>query len=307
MIGTARLRSAIRHTAMIVAIGCAGIGFVVPAPAHAAAGIVVLRDDLQRTVVVPRDPRRVISVLPSLTETVCALGACDRLVATGDFDDWPASVRSLPKVGGLDDVNIERIVALRPDLVLLSNSQRVAGRLGQLGIVSFALETDRYADIARTITRVGALLGVPARAAALNAHISAAVRAVSEQALARRHGPGPKVYFEVDPGPYAAGPQSYIGELLSMLGARNIVAARLGAFPLLNPEYIVRRDPDVIFVSRTDARHLAERPGWAQIKAVREHHICTFPDAVRETVMRPGPRVAEGMRAIAACLARMSS
>ena len=302
MVGTASAKSTIRRLALIAAFGCGAI-----AHAHAATGIVVLRDDLHRTVVVPRDPQRVITLLPSLTETVCALGACNRLVATGDFDDWPPSVRGLPKVGGLDDVNVERIVALRPDLVLMSSSQRVGARLGQLGVVSFALETDRYADIARTVSRVGALLGLPDRAAALNARIRDAVQAVSATVRAHRAGTGLKVYFEVGPGPYAAGPDSYIGELLTMLGARNIVAARLGAFPLLNPEYVVRRDPDVIFTSRTDAGHLADRPGWSQIRAVREHHICTFPDAVRDTVVRPGPRVADGMRAIAACLDQVRS
>ncbi|HSN31678.1 MAG TPA: ABC transporter substrate-binding protein, partial [Ideonella sp.] len=209
-------------------------------------------------------------------------------------------------VGDLDDVSIERIVALRPDLVLLSTSQRVGDRLAQLGIASFALETDRYEDIARTVTTIGRLLGVPERAAALNARIDAEVRAVAAHARAARHGPAPKVYFEVDPGPYAAGPDSYIGGLLAKLGVRNIVSPGLGAFPLLNPEYVVRRNPDLIIVSRTDAARLADRPGWADIRAVREHRVCSFPSEVREMIMRPGPRVAEGLRAIAGCLDRVA-
>jgi len=304
MIGIASASARVRHPAMIGVLACAAFAYGVFA--QAAAGAVVLRDDSNRSVVVPHDPRRIITLLPSLTETVCALGACNRLVAVGRFDDWPPSVKRLPKVGDLDEVNIERIVALRPDLVLLSNSQRVGARLRELGIASFAIETDRYADIARTVRIVGELLGVPQRAAALNARIRAQVRAVADAAMAQRRGPAPKVYFEVDPAPYAAGPDSYIGGLLAKLGVRNIVAAKLGPFPLLNPEYVVRRDPDVIFISRAAAPHLAERPGWAGIKAVREHRICTFPERVRETIMRPGPRVAEGLRAIAACLARVA-
>ncbi|NNM61792.1 MAG: ABC transporter substrate-binding protein [Steroidobacteraceae bacterium] len=303
MIHTSRACERLRHSPLFAALVCAALAHALCAP---PAGAVVLRDDLNRSVTVPTDPRRIITLLPSLTETVCALGACDRLVAVGRFDDWPPSVKRLPKVGDLDEVNIERIVALKPDLVLLSTSQRVGKRLQQLGVTSFAIETDRYEDIARTVRIVGELLGVPKRAAALNERIRKAVNAVAVAARAARRGAPPTVYFEVDPAPYAAGPDSYIGGLLAKLGVRNIVAAKLGAFPLLNPEYVVRRNPDVIFVSRAQAPQLAERPGWAQMKAVREHHICAFSERVRETIVRPGPRVAEGLRAMAACLARVA-
>ena len=268
------------------------------------AGAVVLRDDLGRSVDVPTPPRRVVSLLPSLTETVCALGACDHLVAVGRFDDWPPSIRDLPRVGDLDRVSIERIVALHPDLVLLSNSQRASNRLEELGIPAFAIETDRYQDIARSIRLVGALLGRPRRAAALIARIRAQVRRVSAAAIAARHGASPSVYFEVDPAPYAAGPDSYIGALMTRLGVRNIVPADLGMFPLLNPEFVVRANPDIIVVSRIDAHRLSSRPGWAGIRAVRENHLCVFPPAVRDTIVRPGPRVADGLRALAACFAR---
>ena len=268
------------------------------------AGAVVLRDDLGRRVDVPTPPRRIVSLLPSLTETVCALGACDHLIAVGRFDDWPPAIRGLPRVGDLDQVSVERIVALHPDLVLLSNSQRAANRLGELGIPAFAIETDRYQDIARSIRLVGALLGRPRRAAALIAHIQAQVRRVCAAAIAARHGAAPSVYFEVDPAPYAAGPDSYIGGLMTRLGVRNIVPANLGLFPLLNPEFVVRANPDIIVVSRLDARRLAQRPGWAGIRAVRERHLCEFPAAVRDTIVRPGPRIAEGLRALAGCFAR---
>ncbi len=299
MIGKWYAQRRTRYAAAVLALGACAF-------AVAAAAGAVMRDDLLRDVAVPRAARRIITLLPSLTETVCALGACDRLVATGSFDDWPAQVKSLPKLGGLDDVGIEQIVRLKPDLVLLSTSQRISDRLGELGIPAFALETDRYSDIGRSVTIIGRLLGLPGRAAALNARIHSAVRRVSEQAIAARHGAGASVYFEVDPGPYAAGPQSYIGELLEKLGVRNIVAPAMGPFPLLNPEYVVRKNPDVIFISRADAAHLAERPGWDRIRAVREHRICTFPSGVRDTIVRPGPRVADGMRALADCLRRVA-
>ncbi len=255
---------------------------------------------------VAQPPQRIITLLPSITETVCALGACDRLVATDRYSDWPAAVRALPKAGGLDDAEVELIVSLKPDLVILSRSQRITDRLGGLGIASLALETDRYGDIEHNIERLGRILGVPERASRLNAAIAAQVSAIGETARAARVGAGPRVYFEVDRAPYAAGPTSFIGELLTRVGARNIVTADLGPFPKLNPEYVVRYPPDVIFVSAADAPALAERPGWDQLRAVKEQRYCSFPPEVRDTLVRPGPRVAEGMQAIAECLRRVA-
>ena len=275
------------------------------AQASTAEGF-VLRDDLGREVAFAHPPRRIVSLLPSVTETVCALGACDKLVATDRFSDWPAEVRALPKAGGLDDPQIEIVVRLQPDLVLISDTQRIMDRLRELGVATFALKSERYSSIARTVTALGEILGLADRAALLNRQIDAQVQGLSAQMLARRHGTPPTVYFEVDRTPYAAGPSSFIGELLTLLGARNIVTADLGAFPRLNPEYIVRNNPDVIMAAPADAASLAERPGWSEIRAVKQQRICYFPQAVRDTIVRPGPRVAEGMRAIADCLEKVA-
>jgi iron complex transport system substrate-binding protein len=267
---------------------------------------VVVRDDLQREVTLAHPARRIVSLLPSLTETVCALGACERLLATDRYSDWPPEVQALPKTGGLDDAQIEQIVRLQPDVVLLSRSQRLTNRLHELGVQSFALDTETYPAIAHVVTSVGAILALPERAALLNRQIEDAVREIGAQASARRHGAGPLVYAEIDGAPYAAGPQSFIGELLAMLGARNILTADLGPFPKVNPEYVVRHDPEVIFVLHTDTPPLAERPGWDRIRAVREQRLCSYAQAVRYTIIRPGPRIADGMRAMEDCLERLS-
>ena len=306
--GAVRLSSAcaqdcrtVRRIAAALASSC-GLAFAVAA----AASPIVVRDDLQHEITLPRSPQRIISLLPGLTETVCALGECGRLVATDRYSNWPESVNALPKTGGLDDPLIEAIVRLHPDLVLLSTSQRITARLRELGIESFALDTQTYAQVGHVITIIGTILDVPQRAAALNRRIDDEVQTIGEQAIARRQGPAPSVYFEVDPGPYAAGPQSFIGELITRLGARNIVEGGMGLFPKLNPEYVVRQNPDVIFVSSTDGAHLADRPGWGGIRAVRENRFCSFPQEIRDTIVHGGPRIADGMRAMADCLARVS-
>ena len=267
---------------------------------------IVVRDDSGREVRFTHPAQRVVTLLPSLTETVCALGACARLVATDRYSDFPAAVRSLPKAGGLDDAQVEEIVRLKPDVVLLSLSQRIAGRLQELGVQSVSLETQTFAHIAHSVALIGQVLGLPERAAALNEEIDRRVRAVTETARAHRHGPGPSVYAEVDRAPYAAGAGSFIGEMLARLGARNIVTPDLGPFPRLNPEYVVRHDPDVIIVTEEELPDFSERPGWSQIRAVKERRVCSFPPAVRYMIERPGPRVAGGMQALEACLERVA-
>ena len=99
----------------------------------AVAAPVVLRDDVGAEHRLAAPPQRIVTLLPSLTESVCAIGACDRLVGTDRFSNWPASVAALPKLGGLDDLPVERIAALKPDVVLVSSSARIIGRLEALG------------------------------------------------------------------------------------------------------------------------------------------------------------------------------
>ncbi len=285
-------------------------GAAVPAsgaPAVAAAPApIVLRDDLHHEITLAHAPRRIVSLCPPLTETLCALGECGRLVATDRYSNWPDAVKELPKAGGLDDPQIELIVRLHPDLVLISSAQRITDRLRDFGIPSFALDTQTYAHISHVVTVLGTIVDAPERAAALNRRIETEVGQISAQAIARRHGSAPSVYYEVDGGPYAAGAGSFIGELLARLGTRNIVDAELGPFPKLNPEYVVEHDPDIIFTSPADVPRLADRPGWDRIRAVREHRICSFGPEIHDTIVRAGPRIADGMRAIADCLARVS-
>ncbi len=122
-----------------------------------ADGPIVNGDSSQHELHFDRTPQRIITLLPSLTETVCALGECARLVATDRCSEWPASVKSLPKVGGLDDAQIEPIVSLQPDLVILAYQARVTGRLHELDVKALVVETGTYADIARAVRAIGLL------------------------------------------------------------------------------------------------------------------------------------------------------
>jgi iron complex transport system substrate-binding protein len=264
-------------------------------PAHALE----LVDDRGVTVVVPASPKRVVSLLPSLTETVCALGACERLVGVDTYSNQPASVKKLPHVGGGMDPNIEAIVALRPDLVLLAASTPALARLESLGLKVVALEPKTHADVQRTLQTLGQIWG-PANAIALWLLIDATFNqtAAGLPVTAR----GLRVYVEVNSAHYAASESSFIGETLTRLGARNIVPASMGPFPKLNPEFIVRADPDVIMVVDRDQGDMARRPGWAQMRVVRAGRVCTFTSTESDALVRPGPRMAEGAQILARCL-----
>jgi iron complex transport system substrate-binding protein len=266
----------------------------------ALALAIQVTDDRGVTVVLAKPPQRIVSLLPSLSETVCGFDQCQRLVGVDRYSTFPASLRTLPQVGGGLDPNIEAIVALKPDLVLMSVASRAGERLEALGIKVFALEAKTHADVRRVLDKVGTLLGVDDAQRVwrvIDAAVSAAAQTLPAEAKNLR------VYFEASRGPYAAGESSFIGETLARLGVKNIVPASLGPFPKLNPEYVVRANPDLIMVSERNFPGMLERPGWGGIRAVREQRICVIPNEQADVVVRPGPRMAEGARVMAKCIA----
>ena len=272
--------------------------FLAVAPAHALQ----LTDDRGVSVSFAQSPQRIVSLLPSLTESVCAMEQCQRLVGVDRYSNYPASVRSLPVLGGGLDPNIEGIVALKPDVVLLATSSRASQRLESLGIKVVALEPKSHADVRRVLGKIGVLLDIPEAAGAarlwrtIDASVEAAAQSLSPRAKRAR------VYFEVSRGPYAAGESSFIGETLTRLGVKNVVPASLGPFPRLNPEFVVRANPDVIMAGNRSMQAMASYPGWGSIKAVKEQRICAFGVDESDVVVRPGPRMAEAARLMARCL-----
>lgn len=274
------------------------LGLTLALPSHAVISVV---DDQGVKVTLSAPPQRIVSLLPSLTESVCVLGACGRLVATDRWSNWPESVRRLPKLGGLDDANLELILAQRPDLVLLSSSNRLAARLRALGLTVAELDAEDLPQVQRLLTKVAALLGVPQQAAVQWQAIESDIR--KAQAMVPPGARGTRVYFEVSSALYAAGESSYIGQLLTRLGAVNVVSAQWGPFPKLNPEFVVRAQPDLIMLSATEAEGLVRRPGWSQMKAVQRGRICAMPPVEYDVLSRPGPRLGAAAQVLARCLA----
>lgn len=263
------------------------------------ASALEVTDDRGKVVTLAQPPQRVITLLPSLTEAVCELGACARLVGVDNYSNWPNQVRSLPHLGGLEDVSIEMIFALKPDVVLLPASSRALTRLEGLGVKVIALDTKTLEDVQRVLGKLGQALGVSDSARLwerLNANIDAAAAALPARLR------NTTVYFEVNSGPYAASESSFIGEMLTRLGVANIVPGALGPFPKLNPEMVVRADPQVIMVSDRNAQALQSRPGWDRIRAVRDGRVCMFTADQADVLARPGPRMAESVQLMVECL-----
>jgi iron complex transport system substrate-binding protein len=268
---------------------------------EASLGLSIV-DDGGQVVRLVAPPARIVSLLPSLTEAVCVLGACERLVGVDRWSHWPQAVSRLPRLGSFDEVPLERIVALKPDLVLLAPSSRLAPRLRQLGLTVAELDARDLPGVESLLEKVATLLGRPDAGtrqwATIRGELDAAARSV--QPTARGHS----VYVEISSAPHAAGEGSYIGQILRQQGAHNIVPAALGPFPKLNPEFVVRARPELVIVSATEAQALRRRPGWAVIPAVREQRICALQPTELDALSRPGPRLPEAARVLASCLNR---
>lgn len=263
-----------------------------------------VQDDTGQSVLFDAPPARIVSLLPSLTETVCELGACERLVGVDRYSNWPAALRNVPRVGGGLDPNIEAIVALQPDVVLMATSSRGGARLRALGLRVVALEPRTRADVRRVAERLAQVLQVDG-AEALMRRIDAGVAAAAQSVPAAARGQ--RVYFEVSPSPHAAGRASFMGELLTALGLDNIIGPELGPFPRINPELVVRAAPDVIMTSERSAADMRRRPGWAQMRALRDGRVCVFNAEERDILVRPGPRMPEAARLMADCVGQLAA
>jgi len=258
-------------------------------------------DDYGVAVEFKEPPKRIVSMLPSITETVCILGKCSQLIGVDRYSNWPKSVLNLPRLGGGLDPNVEAIIALSPDLVLVGSSPRASERLKSLGIPVFSIDSKSYSDVKRTIEKLALILGVPKQEAQkiwndISVGVDKAAKLVPPSATKV------KVYFEVNRSPYAAGPTSFIGETLGRLGLVNVMPASLGPFPKISPEFVVSLNPDLIMVGDRNYIGMNDRPGWSQIDALKNENICIFKESDADVIIRPGPRMAEGAMVLVDCL-----
>jgi iron complex transport system substrate-binding protein len=266
----------------------------------ATAYPLTVTDDLGRKVTLASEPKRIVTMLPSHTETLFAIGAGEKLVGIDEYSNYPkAETDKIAKVGSGFEPNLEAIVALKPDLVLAdeSTSSKLVEKLEKAGVNVYGGTAQTYFEVFEKIAVIGKITNREAQAVKLISTMRTELNTIQASVRAL-----PKVtaYFEVDPTPYAVGPNSFIGTLITKAGGLNIIPAKLGDFPKISPELVVSANPSVILgVSIED---VLKRPGWTSIAAVKQKRVLEFPSEINDAIVRPGPRLPVALRAIALAL-----
>ena len=269
----------------------------------AAAFPATLSDFQGRSVTVNARPSRIVSIGPSITEFLFALGAGDRVVGVDEFSDEPAAAKQIDKVGGVK-VNVEKVVSLKPDLVLsVKFSDGTIESLVSAGLTVLVVDPQSIADVSRTAVLVGKAVG--ADGSRLSSDIDAQLSSVKEKVASA--ATRPRVFHEVDASdptkPFTVGPGSYIQDLITLAGGTNIAANTGSAYPQISLEEVVKDDPEIIILGDADygttADQVASRPGWSAISAVKNKKIFPISDSL---VSRPGPRLGDAALAYAKLL-----
>ncbi len=270
---------------------------------------ITLTDGLGREVTLSTKPQRIVSLAPSNTEILFAVGAGDQVVGVTKFDNYPPEAQTREQIGGFSakTISVERIVALEPDLVLAAGRihQPVIEALAREHIPVVALTAHTFDEVYANIELVGRLTGHKAEADRVVAKMKAQVKAVTTKVSTIPADKRLKVFWEVWDKPLmTAGHNTFIGQMIKLAGGVNIFSDAKESYPKVSPEAVVQRNPDVILGPSTHGKkltvkQLSQRPGWGEINAVKNARIHLIDGDI---VSRPGPRLAQGLQAIAKAL-----
>jgi iron complex transport system substrate-binding protein len=275
-----------------------------PTAAPTESGL-TFTDGLGRTVTLPAPAQKIVSMAPSNTEILYAIGAGSQVVGRDEFSDYPAEAKSLPSIGGsMGQYSYEQVAALKPDLVLASgiNTPEQVKALEDIGLSVFYLgNPSTLEELYANLELVAALTGRETEAAALVESLKARVKAVDEKVAPLSYAP--VVFYEIDASnpdkPYTTGPGTFIDLLIARAGGQNLPGLT-DAYPQVSLEQIVLANPAVILLGDafygTTPEAVAGRPGWTGIAAVKDNRVLPFDDNL---VSRPGPRLVDGLEALA--------
>ena len=264
-------------------------------------------DDMGRQVRLKSEPQRIISHVPSITETLFALGLGDKIVGDSDYCDYPEAAKTVPKIGGYFTPNIEAIVALNPDLVLTDGYvPDLITKLDSLGIPLAVIDPKDINGILRDIELLGNVTGSQKEATELTSDMKKRIGAVVDAVSSASR---PSVFYVFDATdttkPWTAGPGSFVDALINMGGGKNVAASSADPWLQFNMEELVDADPEILLVDShmgtavISSEELRELPGWQNLKAVRENRIYTIDG---DLVNRSGPRIVQGLEDIAKIL-----
>lgn len=283
--------------ALLLILACAGCD---RSPDIQPRGAISVLDDLGRTVVLPKAPARIVSLAPSITETLFALGLDSSIVGVTEFCDFPERARSKQQIGGIMNPNMERIVALNPDLVVMSvsgNARSDFDKLVELKTTVFVTNPKSVEGIFKSIVDLGIVTGTQGEAEILVRQLQAKRDSLVASARAK---PKLRVLFFLSLSPViAAGPGSFLDELLSLANAWNVAGAAPTAYPMLSREEILRLRPHVLLATSDIVQSIDQiasaYPEWKSLEAVRAQHLAVIDANI---VTRPGPRIIEGLKSL---------
>jgi iron complex transport system substrate-binding protein len=254
-------------------------------------------DDLQRSVTLRSPAQRIVSLAPSITESLFALGAGEQVVGVTDYCNYPEAAQAKPRVGGITNPNVEIIVSLKPDLLLLSmegNVRSAFEKLASLGVPVFVTNPRSLSGIYHSILQLGKLTGRGERASQLVTRMQRHADSLSAHA---KTFTGTSVLFFVSLQPIiVVGRNTFLTELIELAGGANTAINAASSYPTYSREAVLKDNPDVlIFMADILPNRAALTtlfPEWSKLKAVREMKLFTIdPDIVS----RPGPRAVEGL------------
>jgi iron complex transport system substrate-binding protein len=273
-------------------------------PAVAATAAFTVVDDVGRSVALDRPPDRIVTLAPSNTEILFALGAQDRIVAVDQWSDHPPAAKAKPQISPFSP-SLEQIVRLRPDLILAAHgSAEPVLPLDRQGVKVLVLAPRTLEDVYRNILLIGRIVEAEERAKRLVDGMRLRVAEVLEKV---RGAPRRKVFVELDANdpirPFTAGPGSFVDLLVRLAGGTNVAESSRIPWPQFSLEELLRADPDMIIladelviVNPQTPQTVARRPGWRHLRAVREGAVHAI-DA--ELISRPGPRIVSGLELLA--------
>ena len=277
------------------------------APSAAAHSVypLTLTDDAGRQVTISSAPTRIVSLAPSNTEIACALDACDDLVGVTDFDDYPAQVADVEHVVVGAVVDVEKVVAADPELILAAGNEltptTMIDQLTQLGYPVLALYPHDLDGVYHDVSLVGEAIDAQGVADQLVTSLQARADAVANAVAGAER---PRTFYEVsvfEGSIYTAGEDSFLASLISLAGGEPILGDATST--AIQLEDLIAADPELILLGDAaydptiTAASVAARPGWGDMSAVRNGHIVVVLDDV--VITRPGPRIVGGLEALA--------
>src|SRR6056297_299961 len=286
----------LRHS-IVIGIGILTALFLSTVPVSAGARQTLV-DQTGREIRLPKFPQRIVALAPSITEVIYALDCEDRLKGATRFSDYPEAAKGVPKVGSYVYLDLEKIVALDPDVCIAikdGNPKTVVDRLESLGIPVFAVNPRGLASVMRTITDIGRLMGVEERAERIVSDMKSRIEKVESKVA--RADKRPRVFFQIGISPIvSAGSDTFIHELIVKAGGRNI-AGKYQSYPKFSREEVLELAPEVLIITSMARDEVFERvkaewEKWHQIPAVADDRVHLVDSNLYD---RPSPRLVDAL------------